>query len=194
LPFFLSLRAAIRAKVEAANRPHVQGEARAKLETTARRYFDFALAFLAPTSARLVAIGGLSGTGKSALARSLASELGRPPGAVWLRSDVERKRLFAVAETTRLGDAAYSAEVSREVYARLNRKAALALGAERAAIIDAAHAHADDRLQSFATARAAGVAFAGLWLEAPLATRLERIAKATPKNYRFTLGVRGAML
>ena len=58
LPFFLSLRAAIRAKVEAANLSHLHGEALTRTAGAARRYFEFAVRFLEPAPARLVAIGG----------------------------------------------------------------------------------------------------------------------------------------
>ncbi len=109
LPLFLSVRAAIRAKVEAGNRSHLSGEARAGVEAAARRYFDFAGRFLEPAGARLVAIGGLSGSGKSALARALAADIGRAPGAVWLSSDIERKHMLGREESETLPDAAYDA-------------------------------------------------------------------------------------
>ena len=45
-------------------------------------------------SPRLVTVGGLSGTGKSQLAQSLAADIAPMPGAVVVRSDLERKTLF----------------------------------------------------------------------------------------------------
>jgi aminoglycoside phosphotransferase family enzyme/predicted kinase len=165
LPLFLSLRAAIRAKV-AAN---------AGADDEARRYFDFARAFLRPAPPRLVAVGGLSGTGKSALCARLAPEIGAAPGAVWLRSDVERKHLFGVDELTPLPDAAYSAAANEATYARLIDKARCALEAGASVLIDAAHTHGHEREASAALARETGVSFAGLWLEAPLEVRLARI-------------------
>jgi aminoglycoside phosphotransferase family enzyme/predicted kinase len=165
LPLFLSLRAAIRAKV-AAN---------AGAEEEARRYFDFARAFLRPAPPRLVAVGGLSGTGKSALCAWLAPDIGAAPGAVWLRSDVERKHLFGVDELTPLPEAAYSAAPSQETYARLIDKARRALQAGASVLIDAAHSHGYERAASAALAVEIGVPFAGLWLTAPLDARLARI-------------------
>jgi aminoglycoside phosphotransferase family enzyme/cytidylate kinase len=176
LPLFMSVRAAIRAKVEAANIAHVSGDEQKRERAAATRYFNFAEAFLRPAPARLIAIGGLSGTGKSALAAALAPEIGRAPGAVVLRSDVERKRLFAVEETTRLADEAYGEAANRETYARLARKAGLALRAGQSVVIDAVHAHAREREAAARLAADLEVAFAGLWLEAPLALRLKRVA------------------
>jgi aminoglycoside phosphotransferase family enzyme/predicted kinase len=166
LPLFLSLRAAIRAKV-AAN---------AGARDEARRYFDFAQRFLRPAPPRLVAVGGLSGAGKTALCAGLAPEIGAAPGAVWLRSDVERKHMFGVDELTPLPDAAYSAAAGQETYARLIDKARRALEAGASALIDAAHTHGHERAASAALAQEIGVPFAGLWLEAPLDVRISRIA------------------
>src|SRR6185437_1667099 len=109
LPLFLSVRAAIRAKLAAARNDAEE----------ARGYFALALRLIAPPPARLVAVGGLSGTGKSLLTQALAPMLLPEPGAVWLRSDVERKRLFGVAETDRLPAEAYASEVTARIYAAL---------------------------------------------------------------------------
>jgi predicted kinase len=179
MPLFLSLRAAIRAKVEANAAGHMHGAAAARETKSARRYFDFALRFLKPEPPRLVAVGGLSGVGKSAVAAALSVDLGRPPGAIWLRSDVERKAMFGVAEETHLPAQAYSAAASHETYARLIDRARRALKAGAAVVIDAAHAHAAEREAAAALATETGVPFAGLWLEAPLDVRLRRIGGRT---------------
>jgi len=73
LPLFLSMRAAIRAKVTAARLEHVAPDDTAAIMRGARAYFDFARRFIAPSAPRLLAVGGLSGTGKSALACALAA-------------------------------------------------------------------------------------------------------------------------
>src|SRR5206468_1226082 len=79
----------------------------------------FACRFIAPAEPMLVAVGGLSGTGKSVLARALAADLAPPPGAVILRSDLERKALFEKAETEKLAEDAYAAPVTARVFATL---------------------------------------------------------------------------
>jgi aminoglycoside phosphotransferase family enzyme/predicted kinase len=177
LPFFMSLRAAIRAKVEAANVAHLAGGARRAERTLARRYFVLAEAFLRPAPPRLVAIGGLSGTGKSALAAALAPEIGRPPGALTLRSDVERKRLFALTETERLPPAGYDLAATEATYARLIDKARRALVAGQGVILDAVYAKSYERRAAAELAAELAIPFIGLWLEAPLAARLERIGR-----------------
>ena len=137
LPLFLSLRAAIRAKVTAARR--------AQPEQSARDYFTLAGKLLAPPAPRLVAVGGLSGTGKSLLARALAAEILPAPGAVVLRSDVERKVLFGIAEADRLPQAAYAPDVTTQVYAVLADKARRVIAAGHSAIVDAVFAQRNER-------------------------------------------------
>ncbi len=143
LPLFLSVRAAIRAKVTAARRkPDADNAA---VERSARTYFALAQKLIAPPAPKTIAIGGLSGTGKSLLARDLAPELAPAPGAVWLRSDVERKALFGVAETDRLPETAYSPAVTAKVYAALIDKARRAVAAGHSVLVDAVFAQADER-------------------------------------------------
>ena len=176
LPLFLSLRAAIRAKVEAASAERLDRQKCDETCALARRYFDCAVRFLADFPPRLVAVGGLSGVGKSALAGALAPEIGRAPGALWLRSDLERKAMFGVEETVGLPASAYSSDVTRDVYERLIDKARIALRAGQAVLLDATFAAAAERSAAAGAAAEVGVAFTGLFLDAPLATRLQRIA------------------
>jgi predicted kinase len=74
-----------------------------------------------------VATGGLSGSGKSTFARVCAPGLGSAPGAVVLRTDEIRKRLWGVPSLQRLPREAYTPEMSERVYDELFRDAALTL-------------------------------------------------------------------
>jgi aminoglycoside phosphotransferase family enzyme/predicted kinase len=175
LPLFLSLRAAIRAKVTAARLENAKANERAAIGKSAATYFNLACALIAPSAAQLVAVGGLSGTGKSVLARGIAPGIRPLPGAVLLRSDVERKALFGVGETERLPPAAYSAETTEKVYAALNAKGRRALAAGHSAIVDAVFGREHERRAVAQIATACGVRFQGLFLTADLGTRIERV-------------------
>jgi predicted kinase len=176
LPLFLSCRAAIRAKVAAsAEASQTSAEARARKRADARDYFRAAAAYLETAPAVLVAVGGLSGSGKSRLAQGLAPGLGRAPGAVVLRSDVLRKRLFAVAEESRLPAQAYTPEAGLRVYGALRHLAGVTLRAGQSVIVDAVHARPEERAAVEEAAREAGVGFVGLWLEAPAEVLLARV-------------------
>jgi len=171
LPLMMSLRAAIRAKVTAA-RPKGNKERDAALDEQARAYFALAQKLIAPPPPQLVAVGGLSGTGKSVLASALVPHVPPLPGAVWLRSDVIRKQLFGKRDTDRLGPEGYTAAITAEVYAALAAKAARIVAAGHSAIADAVFARAGERAQ---IEQSAPAAFRGLFLIAALDTRLARV-------------------
>jgi uncharacterized protein len=176
LALFQSCRAAIRAKVQGLAAEREKGaEAREREVAAAREYLDLALRFLAPEPPRLVAVGGVSGTGKSTLARRLAPALGAAPGAVLLRSDVIRKRLCGVAPTERLGEEAYTEAVSDRVYEALESRAAVVLAAGQAVIVDAVHLDPRAREGIERVALDCGVPFQGLWLSAPAEVLAERV-------------------
>jgi aminoglycoside phosphotransferase family enzyme/predicted kinase len=176
LPVFLALRAAIRARVTA-SLAGLQAAHHADLLQDAQQFFAAARDFLEPKSLHLVAVGGLSGSGKSTLARRLASEIGRAPGAVHLRSDIERKVMFGVGEFERLPKAAYQPEVSASVYERLRLLAKTALQAGQSVIVDAVHAKVEEREAVAAIAQCMGGKFTGLWLEAPVDVLASRVTE-----------------
>jgi len=178
LPFFLSLRAMVRAKVEMLRARQLAEPVDAlSAREEATRYFDLALEFLDPAPPHLVAIGGLSGSGKSAVARAIAAGIGAYPGAVIVRTDVERKRLFGVAPDARLPQRAYTQSVSDEVYASCRKRAGFALASGRSVILDGVHAKPEERAAASKLAEAHGAAFTGLWLEAPAAVLRQRVAQ-----------------
>jgi uncharacterized protein len=177
MPLFLSVRAAIRAKVTAARLTHAAAEMRPAIERWTQTYFRLAQRLIAPAPPRLTAVGGLSGTGKSQLAQGLAPELGPSPGAVVLRSDVERKALFERSETERLPSSAYTRDANTKVYTTLFEKARRAVTAGHAAIIDAVFASPKERAEVEMLAQVRTVTFRGIFLAAPLTTRLERLGK-----------------
>ena len=160
MPLWLSLRAFIRAHVAAR-----RGDDALPLLGAAMGYLD-----VAPP--RLVAIGGLQGTGKSTLARAVAPELGAAPGALVLRSDEIRKRLAGVAPEAALPESAYTAEASAAVMAEQRAMAQAALDAGHAVIADAVFLREAER----DALAALHPRFTGIWLEAPLDVLRARIA------------------
>jgi uncharacterized protein len=180
LPFLMALRAAIRASVTASRagiaassgkEPGDRDAARA----SAVRYFALACRLIRPAAPVLIGIGGLSGAGKSRLAMALAPELAPPPGAVVVRSDVERKALAGRREDERLPAESYAAESSARVYAALAEKAGHIIAAGHTAIVDAVYARPEERDALRRAAETRCVRFQGLFLTADMATRISRV-------------------
>ncbi len=169
LPAFCGVRALIRAMVSFERGG--QGDA-----AEARAYLALAERCAGEPRRLIAGVGGLSGTGKSTLAEALAPDLGPPPGAVVIRADLERKGLEGVGWREALPKSAYTREASRRVYQRQRDKARRAAGAGCAVIVDAVHSRAGEREALEAEARAAGVAFLGVWLDADRDVVRERVA------------------
>lgn len=173
---FLSCRAAVRAKTSALSiDAQVDEAARENVARRARRYLHLATELLMPEPPVLLAVGGLSGTGKSTLAVSLAPSVGSVPGAIVLRSDVLRKMLFDQPFDSRLDEAAYKPAISKKIYDQVLSLAGDLLTAGWPVVADAVYAKADERDAIEQIARRHAVAFAGLWLEAPLPAMRERV-------------------
>jgi uncharacterized protein len=180
LPFFMSLRAAIRAKVTIARLSQTPDDKRIDILRSAMRYFELALEMLAPLRPMIVCTGGLSGTGKSVLAREVAPFVGLPPGALVLRSDAERKAMFGVGETERLPPEAYAPEISERLYESLTERACHVARAGYAVVVDAVFAKPAERRAIEAAAGEAKTEFLGLFLTADLAARVKRIVGRRP--------------
>ncbi len=176
LPLFLSCRSAVRAKT-GATAAGLQGDPRQAetLLASAREYLRLAGRLLDVPPARLVAIGGPSGTGKSTIARRIAPDLGAVPGALVLRSDVVRKELAGAGPHDRLAPRWYRPDVSQHVYRTLAACAGDTLGAGHSVVVDAVSLQSDERAMIAGVAAAAGVSFHGVWLDAPGDTLVARV-------------------
>lgn len=129
-----------------------------------------------PVTARLIGVGGLSGTGKSTLAEGLAAFVQSPPGALVIRADLERKAEAGLSWREELAKSTYTRAASRRVYERQRSKVRAALAAGASVIADAVHSKPDERAALEQAADAAGARFCGLWLEAGARTIQRRVA------------------
>jgi aminoglycoside phosphotransferase family enzyme len=169
IPLFTALRATVRMAVAAEAGDAGQSD----------EYRRLAFDLLAPHDARVIAIGGLSGVGKSAVARAVAARLPGPAGARILRTDVLRKSPLApgpqsAAETPLPARPrpTYSADARRRIYTLLVERAVAAHDAGAVVIADATFQDEDVRAELSGLKRPVS----GIWLDAPLEVRLRRIA------------------
>jgi aminoglycoside phosphotransferase family enzyme/predicted kinase len=174
LPLFMSMRSAIRSQVLLARIDQGAAE-HADLQETATGYFQLARRLIHPPAPMLIAVGGLSGTGKSVLAKTLAPFVSPEPGAILLRTDVVRKQLFGVQETARLPAEAYEPGASDRVYDVMMQRAARVVSHGYSVVLDGVFAREGERAAVAALANAMNIPFAGFFLEADLATRQARV-------------------
>lgn len=134
LPGYLVYRAMVRALV-----------ARLRPAEHAPDYLALAHQLAGPGDARLIVTHGVSGSGKTFVTQRLLEKA----GAVRVRSDVERKRLFGLRpleRSDRLGpEVIYGAEATAKTYAALRDKARQALQAGFPTIVDAAFLRCHER-------------------------------------------------
>ena len=129
LPFFMAVRAAVRAHVTA-----TQVEEGSRRSEQACRPKPILLragsSLLDAKPAQLVAIGGLSGSGKTTVAEAPRTKVGAPPGARIVESDRIRKAMHDVPAETRLPATAYRPAVSERVYREMAWRAGARSGSE----------------------------------------------------------------
>lgn len=174
LPFFMAIRAAVRAHV-LATQVAEDGSA-AHLVSEARSYFDLVRSLLAKVQPRLILIGGLSGSGKTTVADALAAWLGAPPGARVIESDRIRKALHGVPAEVHLGADAYRPRVSEKVYSEMARRSLALLKAGGSVVADAVFGRSANRQLIEAAAKSAGVQCKAIWLDAGTSILRKRVA------------------
>ena len=137
LRYYAVYRALVRAKVAAIRTAQTGGPEREAALGEARTLLDLATALTRPLPRRLDITHGLSGSGKTTVTQRLM----QAPGAIRLRSDVERKRLAGLDALAKSGSGVgqdlYAAETTRRTYDHLARLAGDILDAGWPAIVDA---------------------------------------------------------
>jgi uncharacterized protein len=167
LNLYKAYRALVRAKVSLF-RLHQEQDAvqRRVILRQYRSYANLAESYSAIPSRFLAITHGVSAVGKSQVALRLVEAL----GAIRLRSDVERKRLFSkqpTSLTAELDSGIYSAEAGEATYQHLHSLAEAALTAGFSVVIDATYLKQQQRQAAWQVAELTGVPFMILSCEAP---------------------------
>lgn len=177
LRFYQVYRAMVRAKVNAirASQTHLTNAERQRLLALYQGYIELARRYTQAHPAALMITYGLSGSGKSALSQQLADH----SDVIWLRSDVERKRLYGL-KSLEHSDAAldggiYTAKATEQTYQRLLDLARPILAAHFTVLIDATFLKHSQRVPFAELAREQAVPFHILALEASKPTLRLRV-------------------
>lgn len=178
LPLYAGYRAAVRGKVEGMLQvePEVPAHEREQARLRALGHWLLALGELLPAGERpgLLLVGGLPGTGKSTLARSLAQTL----GAEVIRTDVVRKQLAGIAPELSGKDlpGLYSPEMTARTYGATLSQAEEALWQGRRVVVDATFSREEPRREFLNLADRLAVPVGLLLCEAPEGLIRERLA------------------
>jgi aminoglycoside phosphotransferase family enzyme/predicted kinase len=156
LPFYRCYRAFVRGKVlsfQLNEAEFSEGEHRAAAER-AENYFDLARRYASrlrhPT---VIAVGGLSGTGKTSVARAIAGEL----GLRLVSADAVRQSLFGAAKhPAGYGEGVYTAEANRLTYQKMIEEARARLSDDGSVVLDATFRHAEARAMAREMAQGTG--------------------------------------
>jgi hypothetical protein len=177
LRFYEVYRALVRAKVEAirAGQEGLCEPERGHHVEICQGYARLAQGYTRPVPRALLITHGVSGTGKSTLCQALVEHT----EAIWIRSDVERKRLYGMAPTERAGGAVdrgiYAAQASQRTYATLLELAKIILTAGFAVVVDATFLRSAQRGAFAALAQRLGVPLRILHLQASEAVARRRV-------------------
>ncbi|MFK0313860.1 AAA family ATPase [Pseudomonas sp. NPDC090233] len=167
LNFYKAYRALVRAKIALFSMPaNADGVQRATSLRTYRNYANLAESYSAIPSRLLAITHGVSAVGKSHVAMRLVEAL----GAIRVRSDVERKRLFGEQQQAQAGQlqaGIYGEDASAATYQRLHQLAATILRAGFPVVLDATYLKREQRKAAAQVASETGVPFLILDCQAP---------------------------
>ena len=174
LPLYLSRQAYVRAKVTSflLDDPGIPESVKLESAKTAADYYRQAYHYTQATHGQLIVMAGLSGSGKS----TTASTIARSKSAIHLRSDAIRKHLAGIPVDQKGDDAIYSADMTAKTYNRLLALGLLLASQGQTVILDAKYDRIALREPVLAQAKAAGIPVQFLHCEAPIAVLKARVA------------------
>lgn len=175
--FYETYRALVRAKVAAIRLAQARSgdPTQEKMKQECQEYFNLATRLIQSQHPILLITHGLSGSGKTTMTQKLLQHL----GAVRLRSDVERKRLFGLVPheptpPSRVSEL-YSRETTDRIYHALSQLADILLRSGFPVIVDATFLRHQYRMDFVELARRLGVRFAILDFDAPVSELRRRL-------------------
>lgn len=149
-----------------------QSRRKSDLQAQSTNAAEFALVFLSQQAGkRVVAIGGLSGAGKTTLGRALSPRF----MAVHVRSDAVRKHLYGCPVEAKAPLAAYNEEHSEKTYRGLEERLGFVLDSGFNAVIDGVYADESDRDSLENICHHKGIQFTGIWCSVPADVAQKRI-------------------
>ena len=181
LRWYLIYRHLVRAKIDTIRltQPNVDTPEKERLSARLSNHLALATGLMQTVRPAIIIVSGLSGSGKSWLAKRLAACL----PAIWIRSDIERKRLYAVPGNQRANDTVgggiYSGDATRLTYDRLLALTRGVVESRYVALVDATFLDVDQRRAFGELAKELSVPFRILRCEADESVLRDRVCART---------------
>lgn len=196
LPLYLSRQAYVRAKVNSflLDDSQVSEEEKKSAQQLARNYYrqayQFTQKFTQAASGKLILMSGLSGSGKSTVARTIARKI----GAIQIRSDAVRKHLAGIPLDQPGTDAIYTASMSQKTYDRLLELGVRLAQAGYAVILDAKYDRRVLRQAVIAQAQKQNIPWQIFYCTAPMAVLRDRLNQRQINQRQKDISDAGAAL
>ncbi|MGF1522408.1 MAG: AAA family ATPase [Leptolyngbyaceae cyanobacterium] len=173
LPLYVSRQSYVRAKVTSflLNDPSVSEANKQQASAKAAPYYTLAWSYVQPQTGRILLMSGLSGSGKSTVARELSRQL----GAIYLRSDAVRKHLAGIPVEQRGDDSLYTPTMNRKTYDRLIALGTLLASQGYTVILDAKFDRETTRQAAIAQAQSQALPLTIVHCTAPLEILKQRV-------------------
>jgi aminoglycoside phosphotransferase family enzyme/predicted kinase len=187
LPLYVSRQSYVRAKVTSflLGDPSVANEDKQAAAAKAAKYYRLAWSYVQPHPGRLLIMSGLSGSGKS----TIAHELSRRLGAIYVRSDAVRKHLAGIPLQQRGDDRLYTPEMSQKTYKRLVQLGSLLASQGYTIVLDAKFDREQTRQRAIAAATDHDLPLTIVHCDAPLTTLKQRVQEREGDIADATLAV-----
>ena len=179
LPFYLCYRALVRAKVNALflEQNNLSKQKREQSLVEFESYLELAISYTQQSSPKLILMRGVSASGKSTVSKQLLDEI----GAIRIRSDIERKRLFSIDAIdntlNEINDGIYSTSASEKTYNKVLELAESVISAGYNVIVDAAFLKKEQREPFKFLAKRLNVPYVILEITAPADVLRQRIVE-----------------
>lgn len=177
LPLYLSRQAYVRAKVTSflLDDRAISEKEKQEAAKSASNYYKLAWEYTKSKQGKLILMSGLSGSGKTTIARKIAKEI----NAIHIRSDAVRKHLVGIPLTEKGDDEIYTPQISDRTYDRLLELGGMLATQGFSVILDAKYDRHSLRQKAIDLAKSQQIPLEIIYCMAPIEILSDRLSQRT---------------